>query len=43
MAKKLKTVELQIKFMSNCLMLYASEFMKSSYNINVFDDPLTIE
>lgn len=25
------------------MMLYASEYMKSTYSINVFDDPLTIE
>lgn len=43
MHKKLKRIEQIIKLISNCLMIYASEYMKNTYNINVFDDPLTIE
>ena len=41
--KKLKRIELSLKVIANCLVLYASEFMKSTFNINMFDDPLTIE
>eukprot|EP00347_Sterkiella_histriomuscorum_P005336 403357003 len=40
---KLKQVELILRVFSNCQMLYASEYMKSTFSINVFDDPLTIE
>ena len=41
--KKLKGVELNLKVISNCIMLYSSEYLKSAYNINAFEDPLTIE
>ena len=41
--KKLKMIELTLKVIGNCLMLYTSEYMKSTYAINAFDDPLTIE
>lgn len=43
MQRKLKRGELILKLISNCIMLYSSEYMKSSFNINAFDDPLTIE
>lgn len=41
--KRVKRVELTLKTMANCMMLYASEFLKSAYGLNCFDDPLTIE
>ncbi|CDW81560.1 UNKNOWN [Stylonychia lemnae] len=41
--RKFKQIELILKVISNCQMLYASEYMKSTFNINAFDDPLTIE
>lgn len=40
---KVKQVELNARVVSNCLMLYSSEYLKTAFNINVFHDPLTIE
>lgn len=41
--KKLKRIELIVSLISNCLVLFASDYLKSAFNINVFDEPLTIE
>lgn len=41
--KKLKRIELIMKFISNASLLFASDYLKNTYDVNAFDDPNTID
>jgi len=41
--KKIKRIELIMKFISNAALLYASDYLKHTYDVNAFDDPNTID
>ena len=40
---KLSAVELILRCISNCSMLYISEYLKNKFNINALEDPLSID
>ena len=43
MLKKMKVLEDSVNVISNIACLYASDYLKTTYGLNLFDDPLTIE